>query len=228
MTPIGSMRARQILLRFALPSVAFTSYHSRVFRTRILLPTLLVACGSLGVSSRVIAEEAPSVERVVINRIVAVVDQDVITLVELKRRAEPFQKRLTDVPPDKRAAAEAQLHRDLIQEAIDDRLISREARALRVTIAATEIDAAFESISKAKGVTREKLVQLVAEQGFSEAQYREQLVRQLLIGKLLRIRMSEQIKKVDADSDKASKQIEKIEKAYLLGLRGNVFIEVRL
>ena len=71
-------------------------------------------------------------------------------------------------------------------------------------------------------------MQLVVEQGFTEAQYREQIVRQLLIGKLLRIRMSEQLSKVDKDSEKASKQIEKIEKAYLLGLRGNVFIEVRL
>ncbi len=199
-----------------------------MFRTHILFPTLLAACVFLGVTSRVVAEEPPFTERVVINRIVAVVDRDVITLVELKRRAEPFQKRLNDVPPDKRAAAETQLHRDLIQEAIDERLVSREARALRVTIASTEIDAAFENIAKAKGVTREKLVQLVVGQGFSEVQYREQLVRQLLIGKLLRIRMSEQLTKVDMDSDKASKQIEKIEKAYLLGLRGNVFVEVRL
>jgi len=199
-----------------------------VFRTRILFPTLVVVCGFLGATSRVFAEEARSVERVVINRIVAVVDQDVVTLVELKRRAEPFQKRLTEVPPDKRAAAEAQLHRDLIQEAIDERLISREARALRVSIASTEIDAALDNIAKAKNMPREKLMQVVIEQGFTEAQYREQLVRQLLVGKLLRIRMAEPLSKVDKDSDKASKQIEKIEKAYLLGLRGNVFVEVRL
>ena len=199
-----------------------------MFRTRILLPTVFVACIFLGATSRVAAEEPPSAERVVLNRIVAVVDQDVVTLVELKRRAEPFQKRLTEVPPDKRAAAEAQLHKDLIQEAIDDRLIAREARALRVSIASTEIDSALENIAKAKNIPREKLMQLAVEQGFTEAHYREQLVRLLLIGKLLRIRMSEQLKKVDTDSEKASKQIEKIEKAYLLGLRGNVFIEVRL
>jgi peptidyl-prolyl cis-trans isomerase SurA len=187
-----------------------------------------VSFGFLGVSSRSAGEDTRPVERVVVNRIVVVVDQDVVTLVELKRRAEPFQKRLASVPPDKRTAAEAQLHKDLIQEAIDERLIAREARALRVSIATTDIDAAFDNIAKAKGVTRERLLQLVVEQGFSEPQYREQLVRQMLIGKLLRIRMYEQLKGVDKDPDKASPQIEKIEKAYLLGLRANVFIEVRL
>lgn len=199
-----------------------------MFRSPILPLAFLVASAFLGVSTRSAAEEPPSAERVVINRIVAVVDQDVVTLVELKRRAEPFQKRLADVPPDKRAAAEAQLHKDLIQEAIDERLIARDARALRVSIASTEVDAALDNIAKAKSIPRERLMQLVVEQGFTEAHYREQLVRQLLIGKLLRIKMSEQLKKVDTDSDKAVKQIEKIEKSYLLGLRGNVFIEVRL
>jgi maltodextrin utilization protein YvdJ len=216
------------LLRFVLPLAAFASYHACVFRTHILLPTTLVLCGFLGISSHVVAEETTPVERVVINRIMAVVDQDVITLVEVQRRVEPFQKRLASVAPDKREAAEVQLRRDIIQEAIDDRLIAREARALRVSIASTEIDAALDGISKAKDVTRERLMQLVSEHGFTEAQYREQLVRQLLIGKLLRIRMAEQLKNVDKDADKASKQIEKIEKAYLLGLRGNIFIEVRL
>jgi parvulin-like peptidyl-prolyl isomerase len=198
-----------------------------VFRSRVWPRAVLISLGFLGISSRS-AAEPPPVERTVVNRIVAVVDQDVITLVELKRRAEPFQKRLADVAPDKRAAAETQLHKDLIQEAIEDRLIARDARALRVSIGSDEINRALDSIAQSKNVTREKLLQLVAEQGFSEAQYREQLVRQLLIGKLIRIKKSDELKKVDKEPDKANKQIEKIEKAYLLGLRANVFIEVRL
>jgi peptidyl-prolyl cis-trans isomerase SurA len=199
-----------------------------VFRSPVLPCAFVVACGFLGVSSRLYADETPPVQRIIVNRIVAVVDQDVITLVELNRRALPFQKRLADVPLDKRTAAETQLHKDLIQEAIDDRLIARDARALRVTVAPTEIETALDAIAKAKTLTRAELLRLAAEQGYSEAQYREQLVRQLLVGKLLRMRMSEQLKNVDTDSEKASRQIEKIEKAYLLGLRANVFIEVRL
>lgn len=198
-----------------------------MFRLRTLPLTCFLGLASLGFWADAFADEPPPVERVVVNRIVAVIDRDVVTLVELKRRAEPFQKRLADVPPDKRTAAEAQLHKDLIQEAIDERLIAREARALRITIASTEIEAALDAVAKARNLTREKLVELVATQGFSEAQYREQLVKQLLVGKLIRIRMRDQLSKVDKDPDKASKQIEKIEKAYLQGLRANIFIEVR-
>jgi hypothetical protein len=201
-----------------------------VLRSRFGLSAFIITLGFLSISSRSSAETPPvaPVERVVVNRIVAVVDQDVITLVELQRRAKPFQKRLADVAPDKRAAAEKQLHHDLIQEAIEDRLIARDARAMRVSIGTDEINRALDTIAQSKNVPREKLLELVAGQGFSEAQYREQLVRQLLIAKLIRLKMAEEMKNVDKDPDKASKQIERIEKVYLLRLRTNVFTEVRL
>lgn len=214
--------------RFALPFASSMAYFARVYCRRLLLPVGFVVMSTFGVADRLHAEENPSTPRVVVNRIVAVIDQDVVTLVELKRRAEPFQKRLADVPADKRAAAEAQLLRDLINEAIDERLIARDARALQVSITTTEIDSTLDAVAKAKSVSREKLLELVKEQGFSEAQYREQLVRQLLVGKLIRIRMFEQLKNLDKDPEKSSKQLERAEKQYLAGLRANIFIEVRL
>lgn len=228
MTDIPSRR--RTFLRFPLPSFVALSYHRRVSRLLVRLVAWAIPLGFLGASSLSLADPAPAaqVQRAVINRIVAIVDQEVITLVELRRRAEPFQKRLTEVPPDKRAAAEAQLHRDLIQEAIDERLIAREARALRISIDSEDINRTIDYIAKSKSVTREKLLQLVVEQGFSEAQYREQLVKQLLVAKLMRIKMAEQLKNVDKDPEKSAKQMEKLEKAYLQSLRANVFLEVRL
>jgi parvulin-like peptidyl-prolyl isomerase len=216
------------LVHFALPFGSTPAYFAPVLRSRLLFPASFVIISSLVGALPASAEVKPLVQREVVNRIVAVVDQDVITLVELKRRAEPFQSRLAGVPADKRAAAEAQLNRDLINEAIDERLIARDARVLFVSITTAEVDTTLDAIAKAKSVTREKLLALAVEQGFSEAQYREQLVRQLLIARLIRIRMAEQLKNLDKDLDKASKQIEKVEKQYLSGLRANVFIEVRL
>lgn len=222
---IGSFQ-RPII--FALPFGLFVAYFARVFCRNPLLPACFVAFLTFGVVPRSSAEETSASPRIVVNRIVAVVDQDVITLVELNRRAEPFRKRLVDVPADKRAAAEAQLQRDLINDAIDERLIARDARALRVSTTTVEIEATLDAVAKAKGVSREKLLMLVVEQGFTEVQYREQLVRQLLLGKLIRIRMAEQLKNLDKDPEKSSKQLERAEKQYLSGLRANVFIEVRL
>lgn len=192
-----------------------------------VLQALALALCFLGVSAPSAAEDPPS-ERVVVNRIVAVIDHDVVTLVELKRRAEPFKKRLADVPPDKRAAAEAQLHKDLVQTAIDERLIARDARALKVTISPAEIDSTIDKIAAAQGITRARVLELIVEQGFTQEQYREQIVRQLLVGKLMRIRMSDKFQSLDKDPEKASKQLEKMEKAYLSSLRANVYIEVRL
>ncbi len=192
-----------------------------------VLLTVLVVLTSLGVSS-VSAAETPPVERLVINRIVAVVDGDAITLLELKRRVEPFLKRLADVPPDKRSVVEAQVNRDVLQQIIEERLIAREARAARVFVAAAEIETAIDNVAAAKKVTRAGLVELVQQQGFSEALYREQLVRQLLTAKLVRIRMAEKLRNLDKDPDKAVKQVDAVERAFLLGLRADVYIEVRL
>lgn len=214
--------------RFLLPLRAFAAYHSLVFRRRTLFFPGLLALGTLGISSPSWAEEKPAIERIVVNRIVAVVDQEVVTLVELKRRAGPFQKQLAETPADKRPAVEAQLNKDLLQQAIDERLIARAARALRISVTTEEIERALDTIAQGQKITREKLLQAAAEQGFAEAQYREQLVRQLLVAKLLRVKMAEQLKKLDKASDTFNKQYEKIEKDYLQSLRANVFIEVRL
>lgn len=192
-----------------------------------VLQALALALCFLGVSAPSAAEDPP-VERVVVNRIVAVIDHDVVTLVELKRRAEPFKKRLAEVPPDKRAAAEAQLHKDLVQTAIDERLIARDARARKVTVSPAEIDSTIDKIAAAQGITRARVLEVIVEQGFTQEQYREQIVRQLLVGKLMRIRMSDKFQSLDKDPEKASKQLEKMEKSYLSSLRANVYVEVRL
>ncbi|MBK9265349.1 MAG: SurA N-terminal domain-containing protein [Polyangiaceae bacterium] len=192
-----------------------------------VLQALALALCFLGVSAPSAAED-PLVERVVVNRIVAVIDHDVVTLVELKRRAEPFKKRLAEVPPDKRAAAEAQLHKDLVQTAIDERLIARDARARKVTVSPAEIDSTIDKIAAAQGITRARVLEVIVEQGFTQEQYREQIVRQLLVGKLMRIRMSDKFQSLDKDPEKASKQLEKMEKSYLSSLRANVYVEVRL
>jgi len=187
----------------------------------------MLALCVLGVSRRSVAEALP-IDRVVVNRVVAVIDRDVVTLVELKRRAKPFEKRLAQVPLDERAKAEAQLHKALVQTAIDERLIARQARALNVALDPSEVDAAIDDVAAAKKVTRAEVIAKVAEQGFTEEQYREEIVRQILVAKLMRLRMSEKFRELDKDPEKASKQLERIEKQYLASLRANVYIEVRL
>lgn len=198
---------------------------------RIRFVFLIGACvlSTLGISAPSSAEEAKSPPRVVVNRIVAIVDEDVITLAELRRRALPALKRVAaSVPADKRAAAEAEVYKEWLQQLINERLVVREARALRVTIASTEIDATLDAIAKSANLTREKVLAEAVEQGYSEAQYREELVGQLLTKKIMVLKMRDDFAKLDKDPEKSSKQIDKIMAKFYQRLRANVFIEVRL
>ncbi len=198
---------------------------------RIRFVYLIGACvlSTLGISAPSSAEEAKNPPRVVVNRIVAIVDEDVITLAELRRRALPALKRVAaSVPADKRAAAEAEVYKEWLQQLINERLVVREARALRVTIASTEIDATLDAIAKSANLTREKVLAEAVEQGYSEAQYREELVGQLLTKKIMVLKMRDDFAKLDKDPEKSSKQIDKIMAKFYQRLRANVFIEVRL
>ncbi len=175
------------------------------------------------------AEEPQSTARVVVNRIVAIVDDDVITLAELRRRALPALKRLAAiVPPDKRTGEEAKIYKEWLQILINERLIVREARKLRMTIASTDVDATIDSIAKSMNTTREKVMAAAIEQGYSEAQYREEIVGQLLTKKIMLFRMRDEFSKLDKDPERSSKQIDKIIDKFNQQMRANVFIEVRL
>lgn len=198
---------------------------------RIRFVFLIGACvlSTLGISAPLSAEEAKSPPRVVVNRIVAIVDEDVITLAELRRRALPALKRVAaTVPADKRAAAEAEVYKEWLQQLINERLVVREARALHVAIASTEIDATIDAIAKSVNLTRDKVLAEAVEQGYSEAQYREELVGQLLTKKIMVLKMRDDFTKLDKDPEKSSKQIDKIMAKFYQRLRANVFIEVRL
>lgn len=175
------------------------------------------------------AEEPQSAARVVVNRIVAIVDDDVITLAELRLRALPALKRLAaSVPSDKRTGEEAKVYKEWLQILINERLIVREARKLRMTIASTDVDATIDAIAKSMNTTREKVMIAALEQGYTEAQYREEIVGQLLTKKIMLFRMRDDFSKLDKDPQKSSKQIDKIIVKFNQQMRANVFIEVRL
>jgi peptidyl-prolyl cis-trans isomerase SurA len=200
-----------------------------VRRPRFLLAIAAGAFGMLHLSTPSRAEEPQSTARVVVNRIVAIVDDDVITLAELRRRALPALKRLAAiVPPDKRTGEEAKIYKEWLQILINERLIVREARKLRMTIASTDVDATIDSIAKSMNTTREKVMAAAIEQGYSEAQYREEIVGQLLTKKIMLFRMRDEFSKLDKDPEKSSKQIDKIIDKFNQQMRANVFIEVRL
>ncbi|MDI1484196.1 SurA N-terminal domain-containing protein [Polyangium sp. y55x31] len=184
--------------------------------------TFLLAFGAMVAGSTPVRAEP--VRRVVVDRIVAVVDREVITLVELRRRAAPLLRKLASVDEASRTMAETHMYRDLVNQMVEERLIARRARMSSIVVTASEIDAALDSLAQANHLSREALLVEVRAAGVSEADYRDDLRRQLLLFKCLRLHLAG--KKVSGEMNDA--QMQEASRAMMEEIKRDVFVEVRL
>jgi peptidyl-prolyl cis-trans isomerase SurA len=153
-------------------------------RSRALLAAGLVTAIAISVASPARA--------VVVERIVAVVGERPILLSELRGRARPFQLQIAQrVPPGaQQAAAESQMLKELMQKMVDEELVQQAAEKAHVTVTETEVDKAFENIAASQGMTVSQLYQEArARSGLDEQDYRDEIRRQILEGKMLQLRV---------------------------------------
>lgn len=146
---------------------------------------------------------APSLARaVVVERIVAVVGDDPIMLSELRGRAKPFllQIQLRVRPGAEQAAAESQVFKDLLEKMIDERLEQQAAERAGLTVSPEEIENAFRNIAAAQGITVGELIREArARSGLSEQEYRDEIRRQIVEGKMLQLRVKGRVRITDDD-----------------------------
>ncbi|MCA9608114.1 MAG: SurA N-terminal domain-containing protein [Myxococcales bacterium] len=143
-----------------------------------ILPAL-VALVALGAVARPAKAE-------VIERVVAVVNDDAILLSELRRRAAPFLERAMAVPTAAgRMAAIEQLYGEVLDRMVQEQLFIQAAEEMQVTVSNAEVDRAIENVRTQARLDQTQFWQAVQAQGFSPDQYRADVRRQLLRLKVL-------------------------------------------
>lgn len=137
----------------------------------------------------------------VVERVVAVVGERAILLSELRQRARPFLIEIqTKVPTEaQRAAAESELLRQMLQRMIDDQLEAQAAAKLRIRIEQNEIDNAISRLARMQELTVDELIAEVLQSGMTVQEYRSEIRRQLLEGKLLELRVKGQVRVTEED-----------------------------
>jgi peptidyl-prolyl cis-trans isomerase SurA len=132
---------------------------------------------------------------------VAVIGDRRILLSELRSRARPFLVEIARrMPPGpQRAATEAQIFKDLLERMIEDELERLAADEAHVWVTADEIDNVLRNIADAQGLTVPELVRNAQRSGLSEQEYRDELRRQLLEGKMLALRVEEPMRITEED-----------------------------
>ncbi len=138
----------------------------------------------------------------IVERVVAVVGERPILLSELRHRARPHQYRILATTPDatRQAALETELYRDLLNRMIDDRLEEQAADKAHLTVSPDEIDAALRNIANTARIAVKDLVTEAKKQGLSEQDYRDELRRQVLEGKLVNLRVRGRVRVTDQDA----------------------------
>ncbi len=121
-----------------------------------------------------------------VDRIVAIVNDDVITLSEVNDAGKGYFKKITqEVPSAQIEDALSQARHDVLNNLIDKRLIAQEAKKQGVIISDEEVQAAAEQMITSNNMTREKLDSQLAQMGIDYDDYLETLRNQILQSKLV-------------------------------------------
>jgi peptidyl-prolyl cis-trans isomerase SurA len=135
-----------------------------------------------------------------VDRVAAVVNNDIITLSELQKRAAP---EITRVAQESSGAERSQKQSVVMKKAleamIDEKLVDAELKELKVSIGDKEVDAAIEEVKKSYNLTDDQLRQAVAKEGLTLAEYKEQMRKQIGRYKLINEKVRKNIKVSDAD-----------------------------
>ena len=160
-----------------------------VIQTAVNNKKLLVLCLSCVciVLTFVSLDRGLAQETEVIDRIVAVVNSDIITLYDLNRAFKPFEDNIKALgyAPEKERQTLFQVRRDLLDQLIDSKLADQEIERAQITVSDRDIDMTIERMKEARSFTDEELRQGLARQGMTMTEYRQEIKEQILRSKLV-------------------------------------------
>jgi peptidyl-prolyl cis-trans isomerase SurA len=141
-----------------------------------------------------------SYSAVLLDRVVATVNDEVITWSELRRNIElegkEFLKGLTD---EERAKKIQEIEKPFLNSMIDVKLQLQEARKFGLNISLSETEGAIADIKRKYNLTDESLIESLKAEGFTLDEYRTRLAEQILLSKVVRHRVRDNILIMDKE-----------------------------
>jgi peptidyl-prolyl cis-trans isomerase SurA len=155
---------------------------------------------ALLVATAMTATNIAPVHADVIERVVAIINDDAVFLSEIRRRAaRALPEVMAAETREERESRMRQLYSRILDELVDDRLIAQAARRAQITVTTDAVDNAIETLKRQSRLNDEQFREAVREQGYTESQFREDVRRQLLRLNLLNVRVRGRINITDED-----------------------------
>jgi len=143
---------------------------------------------------------APSVHGRVVEKIAAVVGEDIILSSEVEEKAGPFLSEVAHITDaTERAARASSIRREALDRLVDERLVLQQATELRLTVSSEEVDRSIEEIKKQNSLDDDQLKQALAGQNMTMAQYRQSLKRQIMRMRVVNIAVGSKVSVSDEE-----------------------------
>jgi peptidyl-prolyl cis-trans isomerase SurA len=134
-------------------------------------------------------------DTIVVDRIVAVVNNEIITLYDLNLRFDPYAKNIKALgySAEKERKTLFKVRSDVLSQLIDHMLANQQIEKYKLTVTEKEIDNALERMKAARHYTDEDIRAGLAQQGLTMEDLRKELKDQLLRSKLVNLEVKSKI-----------------------------------
>lgn len=136
----------------------------------------------------------------VVERIAAVVGNDVILASEVEEKAAPLMTEVAAIANKaQRATRSTAVRREVLDRLVDEQLIVQQALELKITITSEDVDRSIEQIKKDNNLTDVQLREALRNQGMTMAAYRQDIKKQLIRFRVLNAAVASRIAVSDSD-----------------------------
>lgn len=134
-------------------------------------------------------------EAKITDRIVAIVNEKIVTLSELESKTYPIMEQYIrqGVPREEIEAEQDTIMAKILPQLIDEMLVEEEAQKLGIKVDNREVEETIDRICNANGMTREELDSKMKEEGLSLAKYSKELKRQIERTKIINAQVQSKI-----------------------------------
>lgn len=157
----------------------------------------------------------------VIDRIVAIVNDDIVTLSQLNMAAAPYRKNIeaSQESAVRKKERMAQMYTQVLNQLVENSLVVQEAERMGIAVDDTDVDNAVENFKKENDLDQESLELGLAAQGITLGQYRErireQILQSMIVSRAVRAKIIVTDKEIKAYYDSHYQEFKARKKYYL-------------
>lgn len=140
----------------------------------------------------------------VVDRIVAIVNQDIITLSELTKATAPYEKMVKEkkYPPEQEQQLVFKIRKDAIERLVEKALTDQEVKKYGITVSDKELDSSVERFKEQGALNDEDFRKALAKEGMTPEGFREETRGRILRSKLVNAMVKSKIVITEEDIKK--------------------------